>query len=177
MNDVDDFAEAVERSSFGTPTAKALRDQTPDEIAERIVNRAEEISEEAGSMSVDRLVEQARELVDKDARIDQRHLIRFVADAPAVVAGLADAVEKQRDELATTESVAKDLIRESRSFIDQRDEARARVAALEAVVARVEKRLKYAGADRDGAYLHAQWRALNAALLDGRVPSTGQETT
>ena len=127
-------------------------------------------------MKVDRLVEQARELLDKDAVIDMSRLVRFVDECPAVLAGLADAVERLRHDLDVTEE-ANENLRRMLLEVKERDDARARVAALEDVVARVEKRLKYAGADRDGAYLHAQWRALNGALLDGRVPSTGQETT
>ena len=147
---------------------------------------------------IDRLVEQAREL--RPAATGEA-AYQFLSEAPGLLAGLADAVEQlQRDgaedramadrwidltQLLTELGMPQDdhtgetAATEDRVrwLADERDDACARVDALEDVVARVEKRLKYAGADRDGAYLHAQWRALNGALLDGRVPSTGQETT
>ena len=159
MNDVDDFAEAVERSSFGTPTAKALRDQTPDEIAERIVNRAEEISDEAGSMNVDRLVEQAREVSSGHGQWDTggANYVR------SLLAGLADAVEQLQRELGHW----KDHYTRAEGEIH---EARARVAALEAERQAVIDAVNLYGDET----LH---HALDAIGFAPRVPSTGQETT
>ena len=148
MNDVEDFAEAVERSSFGTPTAKALRDQTPDDIAERIVNRAEEISEEAGSMNVDRLVEQARELLGSS------RAVLFHVEVLDLLAGLADAVEQLRDGQTRWSSCATCgvPIFEHHAWSHQGGTPQV---------------------DHDAEPDHDTVEA----LLDGRVPSTGQETT
>jgi hypothetical protein len=39
----EDFAELIERSSLGTPAAKAIRARTPPDVARRIVDRANEL--------------------------------------------------------------------------------------------------------------------------------------
>jgi hypothetical protein len=38
--------ELIERSSLGTPAAKAARASVPEEVAQRVVHRAQEIAEE-----------------------------------------------------------------------------------------------------------------------------------
>jgi hypothetical protein len=43
----------IERSSLGTPGAKALRDRTPDEIAGQIVARSKELDESHGGEADD----------------------------------------------------------------------------------------------------------------------------
>ena len=137
-----------------------------------------------------RLVEQARERMD-----DPRWSVRVPHDALRLLAGLADEVERlQRDnDLA---------LRAMGEYWEERDAARARVAALEAALrplvtqlddwyskCRDEEQVYTAPAGEhwgmDTAIQEGGWKpayALGdvraaAALLDGRVPSTGQETT
>ena len=156
-------------------------------------------------MSVDRLVEQAREYCSGAMR----------KQGEALVAGLADAVEQlQRDgaedramadrwidltQLLTELGMPQDdhtgetAATEDRVrwLADERDEARARVSALEAGVRKALDALD-GMAWVDGSHVgdgyaslvtvedyYVQEEAEDAlwALLDGRVPSTGQETT
>ena len=163
-------------------------------------------------MNVDRLVEQARELLDKDAVIDMSRLVRFVDECPAVLAGLADAVEQLRTECdewrATVDMMgaaflndlgtdpesyerfkdsvefwrlrANNLDRFKAAVERDRDEARARVAALEAEI-RVHRDVIRARDRNNPPHIHlgTSAQAPNErlwAMLDS-VPSTGQETT
>ena len=111
-------------------------------------------------MNVDRLVEQAREYCSGAMR----------KQGEALVAGLADAVERlERDRKAWETAWFRDTDR----LTDEADEARARVAALEAGIK--DHRLNYANPFAGWTEREANERLW--ALLDGRVPSTGQETT
>ena len=123
---------------------------------------------------IDRLVEQAREYCSGSMR----------KQGEALVAGLADAVEQleRHNDL---------VLRAMAEYREERDEACARVAALEAGVRKALDALD-GMAWVDGSHIgdgyaslvtvedyYVQEEAEDAlwALLDGRVPSTGQETT
>ena len=127
---------------------------------------------------VDRLVEQARELLGSS------RAVLFHVEVLDLLAGLADAVEQSERH--------NDLVlRAMAEYREERDEARARVAALEAGIRRlhppVDGGLGF-GPDGYGDISPAcpscgtyeeyaqPWPCPTAALLDGRVPSTGQET-
>ena len=133
-------------------------------------------------MNVDRLVEQAREL--RPAATGEA-AYQFLSEAPGLLAGLADAVERLHtwDGLMSLldEHYPSDVFvggAESDpgprivGLVRELDAARARVAALEAGIAEHRDRTLSHGLDCDGSTDEPLW-----ALLDGRVPSTGQETT
>ena len=147
-------------------------------------------------MNVDRLVEQARELLEPFG--DVRHFDVLVPTA--LLAGLADAVERLRDDnrRLRTEAVGltedgstvpeleseverlqrdNDLaLRAMGEYWEERDAARDRAAALEAAIA--EHRVDVTGDGRaNDTMLRMDLDERLWALLDGRVPSTGQETT
>ena len=140
-------------------------------------------------MNVDRLVEQAREL--RPAATGEA-AYQFLSEAPRVLAGLADAVEQLQtwDGLMSLldEHYPSDVFVGGESsdpgprivgLVRELDAERARVAALEAGIA--EHRRWVRQRDASG-WMHkgTPHQAPNErlwALLDGRVPSTGQETT
>ena len=108
---------------------------------------------------IDRLVEQAREYCSGSMR----------KQGEALVAGLADAVEQleRHNDL---------VLRAMAEYREERDEARARVAALEAGLRDAERTLALYDRELGWDNAKVELQAIRA-LLDGRVPSTGQETT
>ena len=114
---------------------------------------------------VDRLVEQARAFTPKRAEMTPLATQRLVA-------GLADAVERlERDRKAWETAWFRDTDR----LTDEADEARARVAALEAIAIQAPCHCIGSGSTHD--IPRVTYRCPRCELLDGRVPSTGQETT
>ena len=134
-------------------------------------------------MNVDRLVEQARQMLAVGA-IEVRYGREYDA---TILAGLADAVEKLKHDLDVTEE-ANENLRRMLLEVKERDDARARVAALEAEVDRLREFVQIAGMmnaclrpPEPGVWCETCAPCVVTlearALLDGRVPSTGQETT
>ena len=119
-------------------------------------------------MNVDttRLVEQAREYCSGAMR----------KQGEALVAGLADAVERLEAEHEASEREVERATDDHLAMVMERDAARARVAALEAFL----DDCLFGFEDPQGNLTDANLDVLRdraLALLDGRVPSTGQETT
>ena len=118
-------------------------------------------------MNVDRLVEQAREL--RPAATGEA-AYQFLSEAPGLLAGLADAVERleaERDEAIDAHDT---LIDEQRPLLTEVSDLEARVAALEAERQAVIDAVNLYGDET----LH---HALDAIGFAPQVPSTGQETT
>ena len=147
-------------------------------------------------MNVDRLVEQARELLDGGS-LTVWEFSRI--DPFEVLAGLADSVERLRDDNRRLRTEAVGLTEDGRTvpeleseverlqrdndlalramgeYWEERDAARARVAALEAIAIQAPCHCIGSGSTHD--IPRVTYRCPRCELLDGRVPSTGQETT
>ena len=136
-------------------------------------------------MNVDRLVEQARELATNES-------LRSTHFGPAgeertlssLLAGLADAVGEHTDCVPADKVVIHsdlDGRLHVSTLVRERNAARDRVAALEAGI-RVHRDVIRARDRNNPPHIHLGTSAQSPnerlwALLDGRVPSTGQETT
>ena len=136
-------------------------------------------------MNVDRLVEQAREL--RPAATGEA-AYQFLSEAPGLLAGLADAVEQLQAEVANPRQDA-GMAELWAEHLTERSRLEARVAALEAGIAehiKVDEEVitfecscVYGAStiEADDMRRIEQANERLWALLDGRVPSTGQETT
>ena len=136
---------------------------------------------------VDRLVEQAREL--RPAATGEA-AYQFLSEAPGLLAGLADAVEQLQtwDGLMSLldEHYPSDVFVGGESsdpgprivgLVRELDAERARVAALEAGIRKLGVRCAWVRSTGHRCKVGVCPDCELWALLDGRVPSTGQETT
>ena len=88
-----DFTEVVERSSLGTPAARAARESVSDEQAARVVQRARQIEQQ--SASIEPLV--AALFVDPQAVVTEAQ-VRAVSEVYSTLVARLGAVECMLDE-------------------------------------------------------------------------------
>ena len=124
-----------------------------------------------------RLVEQARELLATTSGATGESAYRFISDGRPLLAGLADAVERleaERDEAIDAHDT---LIDEQRPLLTEVSDLEARVAALEAGIRKLGVRCAWVRSTGHRCKVGVCPDCELWALLDGRVPSAGQETT
>lgn len=171
--------EAVERSSLGTPEAKAARESTPIEVGQAIVRRSNEQRAEARVREA--VIERLHWFANQDGgyRNDpdtQDRLARDVLDLASGLVVPVGEVERARAEYADLRAYVSNLAAKAQNIAAERDAALAAVERAMVEVAAMDQQAIREGLLEPGATSAAAARIL-AALDAATGPGVADEAT